>query len=529
MPLPSFNLFAGTNIGAPAPKPTPTPAPTVHPGGGLVGNFLSGVGNFFGNAYNRGQSELGSGAPNMFTSPRMGARANYPGVVTPSSANANAIKKTYTAPAVSYTGPKEPVNPAPAYPLAGSSAGSTAGASAMPPPSTLTADQIAKANAGNYASGRTPSQMAAGGAPTLLPGTNLPASNYATPQGALGALLFQTQGYEQQQAALNQQAQDAISKYANAEAGLRGGWTGIGANATAASAQMLEQTKQNALSQIEQQQAALAGYQSPIMTGLTAGLNAATGFQNAPYGQPLYNPLTGEYTMAGGAVGGTGGTTGTAGGMTPQGQSQQLAQEVISGKRTYQDAVNSMGAYGSMGTTFLNNAISQIDPTFNYAQATSLGTTQGQVNPALNQAQMAINNLQSVMQNIPGWQASNIPVVNSLTSLLSEIGIGTGTQTQKNQAIGEARTNVANALGAITNTTPSAWDSLMNTWFPNNATPEQVASGVQQFNTLASYRATIYGQPGSDQPFTPEQAQTYLNSQNATGTSTASGSGLYNW
>jgi len=66
----------------------------------------------------------------------------------------------------------------------------------------------------------------------------------------------------------------------------------------------------------------------------------------AQYGQTVFDPLTGTYTGAGGNL-------------DPQMQAQSLAQQVMSGAMTYDQAAASLGYAGNVGTNFLNNAINQ--------------------------------------------------------------------------------------------------------------------------------------------------------------------------
>ena len=100
------------------------------------------------------------------------------------------------------------------------------------------------------------------------------------------------------------------------------------------------------------------------VTGLTSALGAANTQQQlgqqalqaggglampspAQYGQTVFDPVTAQYTGAGGQ-------------MDPSVQAPQLAQQVMSGAMTYGQAVASLGyAPGGVGQNFLNNAITQ--------------------------------------------------------------------------------------------------------------------------------------------------------------------------
>ena len=78
-----------------------------------------------------------------------------------------------------------------------------------------------------------------------------------------------------------------------------------------------------------------------------AAQQAAAGFAQptvAAFGQTVFDPTTGTYVSSGGNL-------------DPQSQATQLAQAVMSGRMTYEQAISSMGYAGQAGTTFLNNAI----------------------------------------------------------------------------------------------------------------------------------------------------------------------------
>lgn len=62
----------------------------------------------------------------------------------------------------------------------------------------------------------------------------------------------------------------------------------------------------------------------------------------AQYGQTVFDPATGQYT---------------GGNLDPQTQATNLAQQVMSGNMTYDQALASLGYAGNAGTNFLNNAI----------------------------------------------------------------------------------------------------------------------------------------------------------------------------
>lgn len=107
---------------------------------------------------------------------------------------------------------------------------------------------------------------------------------------------------------------------------------------------------------IEAQRQSLAGqvdaYASERSANTAANSAAGTQYNAAAnlaqpqlgsYGQTYYNPLTGENSGGGN--------------LDPQTQASSLAQKVISGQMTYDQAISSIGYAGSAGTNFLNQAI----------------------------------------------------------------------------------------------------------------------------------------------------------------------------
>lgn len=92
-----------------------------------------------------------------------------------------------------------------------------------------------------------------------------------------------------------------------------------------------------------------------------SGLSTAAGLaQPSPsqYGQTVFNPLTGQFA---------------GGNMDPNVQAQSLAQQVISGRMTYDQALASLGYAGQAGTNFLNNALTSAGGNPLQLQAQSAG------------------------------------------------------------------------------------------------------------------------------------------------------------
>ncbi len=96
-----------------------------------------------------------------------------------------------------------------------------------------------------------------------------------------------------------------------------------------------------------------------------SGLGTAAGLgqpSTASYGQTVFDPLTGTYS-------------GGQGNLDPATAATQLAQQVTSGKMTYDQAVASLGYAGGAGQQFLNQALQGTGYNIPQGQATLTGQT----------------------------------------------------------------------------------------------------------------------------------------------------------
>lgn len=335
------------------------------------------------------------------------------------------------------------------------------------------------------------SQQAESNQPTSMPGT-MQGGTYSPYKGGtdlygqlttnLANLQDPTNPLNQAVNSANQKLQQLNTEYAQQTANIEGtpgslaqsqGQQGVLQRLFAAKQGAIQDELQNALTARSQAVGALqsaAGLAQPQIT--------------TPGQVPFY-PTTGT---TGGMVGASGATGGL--------DVNNIADQVVAGKMSLEQANGSLN--NNIGlTSALRSAISQKSPGFNFAQASALGGTQGVVAPQLQMAQKAIENLNNTFNSLPGWQKMSIPLLNTLGNMFSQVtSVGLGGETAKQNAIKEARTQVANALGTATNTTPTSWDSTVQSWFPENATPEQLSAGIEQFNNLAKSRQTVYGTPG---------------------------------
>jgi hypothetical protein len=209
------------------------------------------------------------------------------------------------------------------------------------------------------------------------------------------------------------------------------------------------------------------------------------------------NQIGAQSTVAGLPYG-TPATSGANGGnLDPQTYASNLAQQVINGTMSLQDAQSSMGYAGSAGSAFLQQAITKSNPNFNFNQANTNSQVQGNLPPAASQASSMLTNLQNTLASAPWYDQTGLPFVNAMGKLLSTVGIGTAGTQAVNSALVDARSAMANALGAANNSTPSTYDGYVQTLLPNDITPSQLQSAISQFNTQIQGKLAAYKSPGN--------------------------------
>lgn len=147
----------------------------------------------------------------------------------------------------------------------------------------------------------------------------------------------------------------------------------------------------------------------------------------AAYGQTVFNPLTGQYE-------------GGSQGLDPQGNASTLADAVLSGRMSYDDALNSLGYAGAAGAQFLNNAIMAKNPSANINQLRgSAAATQS--NTQLAGTTMTGAASQGFTQAIQQYQTMNTNYsaatsqANTVKGILSRTGLNNASSTDYNKAL----------------------------------------------------------------------------------------------
>lgn len=463
-------------------------------------------------------SQLYAGKPASFASP---VNTSTPQTVT-QSPNVQAASSAVKNPATPSNASVASLLMGPLSTPTGTNA-SQVGSGSVPYTPTNTTPVINTPNASNPTSNPNASYNAGVTVPTNQPAgqvtaapTGADASTGLTQQSLLGqeeALIGQQ---DSQQSQLAAQEQGLETNFANMNAGILSQPGEIGYQ-TGRQAQ-LQQTENTGLSALEQTGAQLAAYEQPQLTALgnaASQLSPQNQTITPPAGGTTYNALTGQsysnpvlgqpgqtfYSPNGGS---TTGTTGGAATEAPSGIDQTSWSQYIQDYST--------GNFGAIPASITGNAnlygqlqtaVQQQSPGFSYNQATENVGVQGGLTPALSNATSQLNNLETTLQNAPPALQTPIPVLNSLLQAFSSsTGVGAGSSQAIQSAITDARAAMANALGVANNSTPSTYDSYVQTLIPDGATLAQVTAGIQQFNIQMQGKLQAYSNPGATQPTT---------------------------
>lgn len=327
-------------------------------------------------------------------------------------------------------------------------------------------------------------------------GTGTPAQMAAnqTPSGLLGNNIGQTQGILQNQQGMItpfiQQNLDTIKAATQEAEQLTGGsYSGTAADYSGRLAQ-LENIKQAAQGNINSASANLGTFSGQASGALQGGLTAATQQVQAPYGTPLYNPLSGSFTTPGGTTGG--------GGLDPNTQGTQLAQQVTGGTMDFNTALSQMGAYGAAGAPALRNAILKINPSFNFNLSQSSASTQAQgqqIKTAADSTNKALDTLAAAFTSLPGWQTGGIPATNSIGQWLG--------QQLGDKALQAFKTNLADArsqlIGVLNSSggTPTGNEATANQYLPDNMTKAMFDTNVGTVQNPGIVRQLVAQKVGS--------------------------------
>lgn len=258
----------------------------------------------------------------------------------------------------------------------------------------------------------------------------------------------------------------------------------------------LSAAQQAALQGTQQQldaQGQAAGTLGSALSGATAlqgqqlaGLGSAAGFAQPQLAgidsQMFYNPL-----QAGQQQGGA-----------SQQQAMAYAQEVASGLRSYDDAVQAMAVYGPIGKQVLDSVIRQGNPNFNFAQAQTLAGQQGEIGPKYQFALDALTNVENALNQLGGAQKTGVPLWNQFANFASlQTGVGAEQSRQYIGAVQSLRNAYAALLASAKGGLPSDYSAQATAEVPDMPTPNDIAAIRHNLETLGAIRQQIYGNPGA--------------------------------
>ena len=193
----------------------------------------------------------------------------------------------------------------------------------------------------------------------------------------------------------------------------------------------------------------------------------------------------------------------TGSNLDPQTYAAQIADQIYTGKMSPQDGKAALGYAGSAGDAFLQQAMKDKHPDFNWNQAQQNIQTQGLLAPAAQNATSMLKNLDQTLKTAPWYTNTGIPVLDKFTRLASSLtGVGAGgtegTQAVRS-AIVDARTAMANALGVANNQNPSAYTDYVNTLVPDGINSNTLAGAIQQFDIQMKGKLGAFESPGTTQ------------------------------
>lgn len=381
---------------------------------------------------------------------------------------------------------------------------------------------------GGYTSG-TPAAVASAIAPSpaALPANPTPQPTNPTPDptsptGIIGGLLNTTAANQTQQATAAQQVQQLAAQYAQQEAALTGGYSGIGGADTNARIQQLEQFKNSAIGAIQQEQAALSGYQTQAQGAASTALNALTTTTAAPYGQPIYQPATGSFVSSGGS--GAGGSLQLSG--VPANDINMLATAVTGGTIDYSSALSQLSGYGTAIQNQLLPAIQKLNPTFsvNASNASANTTATGQqLQTAAASANQALDTLSSAFTSLGSTQTGGIPITNSIANWIGT-QLGQSALTSYKTALADARSQLVGVLNT-SGGTPTGNEATAEAYLPDDMTVAQFNQNVGTVQNPGVVRTLIQQKVNS---FTGSGQQNNQ-PQNAPAADTSPSSSDFNW
>ena len=268
--------------------------------------------------------------------------------------------------------------------------------------------------------------------------------------------------------------------------------------------------------------------QQLAQTALTSGGQLAIP-SPAAYGQTVFDPTTGTYTGAGGNL-------------DPQVQAQQLAQQIMSGRMTYDQAISSLSYAGQAGTNFLNNAITAAGGNALQLQATGAGQQANVATQTTAGTEIARQGLATATQDYVNMNTASQYAhqqAGAVSNILASAGLNSVSSTDYNKALNNLKGRFSDvnyaSLQASLIEAQAAYSSLLSL---GGGTPsgreEQALSTLNINQSAAAINASIQELESAvarrlqAQYGALQQYNTNLGTGGTLGGSTGSG-GLYDW
>lgn len=256
------------------------------------------------------------------------------------------------------------------------------------------------------------------------------------------------------------------------------------------------------------QQRAVAEGAQAALGGVDRGLTAQSQTQSAlgtagSLAQPsgtfpfVFDPTTGTFKDQSG------------GSLSPQNAAATLAQKVIRGEMSYDDAISSLSYAGTSAQQMLNTSLSQQDPNFDIigakaradartASTVQTGTTGGQLTKASESANQSLDVLSSYFDKLNLLQTQGIPITNSLVQGLYKF-FGSAAVSSYNTALEDARTQVRSVLGS-SGVNPVDAGKIVDQYLPDGMTPQILKANIDALKVLIDARKQAYTDTSSIGP-----------------------------
>lgn len=203
----------------------------------------------------------------------------------------------------------------------------------------------------------------------------------------------------------------------------------------------------------------------------------------AQYGQTVFDPTTGQYT---------------GGSLDPQQQAGSLAQQVMSGRMTYDQALASLGYAGQAGTNFLNNALTQAGGNPLQLQAQSAGQQANIATQTTAGTDIARQNLGGAVQtyvDATAFVSAAKQQGQRALSILQQTGLNNVSSTDYNKAANQLRGRFGDenfaAYQSALEEAKNFYTSVLSTGGGTPSGQQAIADSIAALNTATPIGAVV--------------------------------------